>query len=356
MRIFITQIVPKDKIIECGLSPAGCNFSYNLISGNGFDKVYSILPPFVTGKRKFNTTGNISILYSSLRCNKVFRRVAPIIENIQLFRFIENNANIWLYNITFLNITLFILLRLFKPKVKIYTIVLDFIPGSKKDAFCLKFIKNSNGLICLANSPLFENRNKIYLPGVVPNNSETWPTLTISKKSFLISGTLDDRISSLSMLLKAFALMPEFELHITGIAPNLKLIESYTSKYNNIIYHGMVEYSQYLDILHDTPFLLSTRDPFNQENQCNFPSKVIEALLHNRIIISSIHYEQLNGIKYFEISTELEKFIEGIKYISNLSTNELLQYANQANLVKRLFNTDVWNNSMVAIESNNVPL
>lgn len=49
-RIFVTHIVPSDKILKCHLSVAACNFSFNLIEGNVFDKVFSILPTFVNGK------------------------------------------------------------------------------------------------------------------------------------------------------------------------------------------------------------------------------------------------------------------------------------------------------------------
>ena len=47
MRIFVTHIVPKKNIMEYGLSMAACNFSWNLINGGAFDKVYSVLPTFV---------------------------------------------------------------------------------------------------------------------------------------------------------------------------------------------------------------------------------------------------------------------------------------------------------------------
>lgn len=49
-RIFVTHILPSDKILKYNLSVAACNFSFNLIEGNIFDKVFSILPTFVSGK------------------------------------------------------------------------------------------------------------------------------------------------------------------------------------------------------------------------------------------------------------------------------------------------------------------
>ena len=105
-----------------------------------------------------------------------------------------------------------------------------------------------------------------------------------------------------------------------------------------------------LRILHDTPFLLSTRDPRYPENQCNFPSKVIEALLHNRIIVSTIHYPQLDGIKYFEVGTDIEEFIKDIRAISGTADEVLIKYANQSSIVKEKFNVRVWNEWMKKIE------
>ena len=353
MRIFLTHIVPRDRILESGVSTACCNFSYNLISGGGFDKVYSILPSFVQDNRKFSIEKKyIEILYSPLR-NTLFRRFAPIFENIILFNKIEKGSLLWLYNITSLNIFLYILLRLFKHSVKIYVIVLDYTP-SFINTFFLRLINRSDGLICLANSPLFKKRNKLCLPGVVPLNAIEYPRITTVNKSFLISGVLSNNIAMLPMLLEAFSRMPDKVLHITGSVSDANLIETYLVKYPNIIYHGMVEYDNYLSILHDVSFLLSTRNPVAPENQCNFPSKIIEALLHNRIIISTIHYEQLNGIKYFDVPSDADNFIEALQIIVNKSEEELLLYANQASEVKKKFNIRVWNEAMSTIEKNSL--
>ena len=98
-------------------------------------------------------------------------------------------------------------------------------------------------------------------------------------------------------------------------------------------------------------FLLSTRNPKASENQCNFPSKVIEALLHNRIVISTIHYEQLEGIRYFEVAAELDKFVMALSHIIQMPQTELLTYANQADEVKRRFNVEVWKEGMQKIEN-----
>lgn len=347
-RIFLTHIVPKDKALEYNISMAGVNFSYNLIGGNAFDKVYSILPSFIHRRIKpFD-----GLIFSSLRLKGKLAILAPFVENIKLFRLIPSDASIWYYNCTILNVVLIILLKLFKPKVKQQTIILDYTPSKKiLNRFLLWLTNKMDGTIRLAESPLFTVKNSVCLPGVVPNIEPDFPKVTCIKKEFLISGALNNTISMLPMLLKVFSSMPEYTLHITGKAPDIKLVKQFTNKYSNIIYHGIVSYEEYLHILHKVPFLLSTRNPSCPENQCNFPSKIIESLLHNRIIISTIHYRQLNDINYFEVPADEEHFKTSIQKIISLPMIKLFTYANQGEKTKQYFNSQIWKETITKIEN-----
>lgn len=346
-RIFLTHSVPSDKVLRHRLSVAACNFSNNLIDGGVFDKVYSILPTFVNeAVEPFS-----GLVYSSLRRNIILRRLAPLAENVTVFAKIPSKASIWYYNSTILNALLIVLLKLFKPGVKQYMIILDYTPSAKPvDKFFLWLTNKMDGTIRLADSPLFICQNSICMPRVVPINAKEWPKIASIKKSFLISGALGYNISMLPMLLEAFSKLPEMELHITGKANDLKLINSYTERCSNIVYHGMVSYDEYLRILHDTPFLLSTRNPEAPENQCNFPSKIIEALLHNRIVISTLHYPQLNGIKYLEVFAQIDGFVSALQNIARMPQDKILPYANQSEKVMQCFNTEVWKSNMEKIE------
>lgn len=346
-RIIITHIVPRDKVLKYNLSVAACNFSHNLIEGGAFERYYSVLPPFVGGRvEKFE-----GLVYSRLRYYGVFRKVAPLVENIAIFNKLSKGDSVWYYNSTTLNALLIVLLRIFKPSVQQNMIMLDYTPSDKPvDRFLLWLSNHMHGMIKLANSPLFKVKNSVCLPGVVPADGVEYPKVENVTKDFLISGALGDNISMLSMLLDTFSQMPELTLHITGKAPDEKKVEQYASQYKNIIYHGMVEYDEYLRILHATPFLLSTRDPRYPENQCNFPSKVIEALLHNRIVISTIHYPQLDGIKYFKVVPEIQGFISDIKGIISMLPDELISYANQSEKIKTKCSVNVWKSHMLNIE------
>ena len=347
MRIFVTHIVPKKNIMEYGLSMAACNFSWNLINGGAFDKVYSVLPTFVNRRvEPFD-----GLVYSRFRRCPLLRRLAPIAENLCLFFHIHRGDSVWYYNCNILNSVLIVLLKLFKPGVRQQMIILDYTPSRNPvERFFLKLSNSMRGAIRLADSPLFTVANSVCLPGVVPANVMIYPQVTEIKKEFLISGVLGDDIAMLPMLLDVFAKLPELTLHITGQAPDVDLVRKYERNHTNIIYHGMVEYDEYLNILHNTPFLFSTRNPAYLENQCNFPSKIIEALLHNRIVISTIHYNQLEGIKYLKVSADESGFMNDLRLIACRNSADLLEYANQSCEVRKRFSCEVWKETMAEIE------
>lgn len=347
-RIFITHTVPQEKVLRYNLSVAASNFCHNLIDGGVFDKVYSILPTFVNGKiEQFP-----GLIYSPFRRNRLFRHIAPLAENVKLFFKIPSKSSIWFYNCTILNAPLIVMLMLFKPSVKQQMIILDYTPSKKPiERFFLWLTNKMDGTIQLADSPLFTVKNSVCLPGVVPMTTTRYPSITRITYDFMISGALGDNIAMLPMLLESFSRLPHLKLHITGMAPDPMLIEHYTAKYKNIVYHGMMDYDRYLQLFHDVSFMLSTRNPAYPENQCNFPSKIIEALLHNRIVISTLHYPQLNGILYHEVPAQIDGFCNAICKITQMSPEEQLAYANQSDEVKQRFNTEVWKINIMKIEN-----
>lgn len=346
MRIFITHILPEHRVLRAGVSVAATNFSLNLLSSGIFDNVYSILPPFVNGKIRILTVDGIKAIYCSILRTRSLSRFAAVLEQIRIFCKIPKDSHIWLYNITPLNGILVKLLRIFKPSVKIYTIVLDFTPGDASAERWLPTINSCDGRITLSMSDRFNQENTICLPGVTPSEKEEWPRVITPTMEFIISGQLSDNISLLSRLLPVFAKHPEWILNITGIAPDKAL--QYAESHRNIICHGKCSYKDFLRVLHKSPFLLSTRDPRMPENQCNFPSKIIEGLLHNRIIISTIDYPQLSPIKYLKI--DADNLEDDFNEIAFMQDKALLEYANQASLTDQLFNAKQWAKEMERIE------
>lgn len=356
-RIFWTCVLPEDLIGRYGLSFAACNFSFNLMSGRAFDKVFSSMPLYVRGKMddKAFADERFELIYDKWRVSGgLLQKLATVKEQISIFRKVPKNAAIWFYNLNTLNAILFILLKIFKPSVQLNVIVLDFTPNNhclSLNGIYLKLINAAHGRICLANSPLFKKINSLTLPGVVASNQNALPKLLRPGKSFLLSGVLSEEISMLTMILDAFSKLPDYELHITGVKGDEKTLKKYNDKFENIHWHGQLPFSEYIDLLHSVTFQLSTRNPDYPENQCNFPSKIIEALLHNRIVISTILYPQLDGVKYFHVGADSEKFVKNINAIAAISPDELLGYGNQGELIKALFNADVWEKSMNRIET-----
>ena len=80
----------------------------------------------------------------------------------------------------------------------------------------------------------------------------------------------------------------------------------------------------------------------------------MEALLHNRIVISTIHYVQLKDVKHFVVSSSYEGFIKDIGRISSMSESELLEYANLSEKVISYFSVSVWKRSIDAIENKSI--
>ncbi len=354
MRIFVTHILPEHLVAKYRLSFAACNFSRNLMSGGGFDKVYSIMPLFVSGKMEAFDDPDNELVYSSLRHHgKLSAKIAIFVEQVKVFRHINRSDTVWLYNVGVLNVLLILLLKVCKPKVGIYAIELDFTPPVRKlcaMSFYLYLLNHIDGVIKLADSPLFTCKNSVCLAGVTPEDGIEAPPVVKPGKDFLLSGVLNPDISSLPMVLEAFARVSDCTLHITGNSESSQLRE-YAQKYQNIIYHGVLSFGDYMNLLHSVTFQLSLRNPEWKDNQCNFPSKIIEALLHNRIIISTVHYPQIEGIKYIETERSVKGFIETLHQIRTMSDEELMSYANQSYLVKKKFNPSVWNGWMETIET-----
>ena len=352
MRIFVTHICPKHKIIEYGFSLSMSYFNHNLIDGGGFDKGYSIYPGNKNGHFDCLDDGSFEAVYSSWRLKRRWMcKLARFKEQFRVFRKIPKNAKVWYYNLSTLNILLILLLRLFKPSVQQNIIILDYTPDVRFNKMVLPLINRMHGRISLSNYTKFEQRNLVCMPGVVPVVNNPHARVTEIKKEFLLSGALKENITMLGMVLDAFAEMPECTLHVSGILIDHKdKMMEYAAKYPNIIFHGKLPYDEFQALLENTPFSLNTRKPSASENLCNFPSKVIEALLNNRIILSTIEYKQLEGMRYLKIGAQKESLKSDIRNILSMPECELLEYANQQQIAFDMFNAIRWNETMTRIE------
>ena len=353
MRYFIAHALPHNMCVKYNTSVACANFTWPLIDSNVFDKCFSILP--------INVWGNIEDIHMKdlaynkcLRSSKYFHLFAPIWENIMLFPKIKKGSSVWLYNISVLNIVLYFLIKWFKPTVKLYVMILDFMNPEKKsklDYLILWALNHANGTIRVSNWEHFTCKNSMCLPGVVPTDNPEFPRQDTISKTFLLSGLLRKDISQIDLVIDAFSKLPDVELYISGFAADEDNIREKCKSHRNIHFLGCIEYNRYMELLNNVSFVMSMRNPKLIENKCNFPSKIIEAILHNKIIVSTIHYEQLNGLKYFEVSSDCNSLIADIQRIISIEKEELMLFANQAEYAKKHFSPAAWNMAMKTIES-----
>lgn len=353
MRIFQTFVLPDNLVGKLKLSFAAANFSRNLISGGSFDKVYSLLPVNVSGELGKIKEPGYEVVYSKWRKKEGVRsKLAIFAEQWKIFRQVRKDDSIWLYNLNAINAYLFLLLKIFKPYVKRNIIILDFTPAKswrEQNYWYLKLINMAHGTISLSPSDLFKVRNSTMLPGVVPDSDIPIPSIEKVNREFLLSGVITETIAMINEVLGAFSKNPDCILHITGKASDFEeIIIEYSKKYPNIIYHGSLSFSDYLNLMHRVTFQLSTRNPDMPENQCNFPSKIIEALLHNRAIISTLNYPQLEKVSYLRI--DANNMTEGLRIIAEMNDSELMRYVNQGDKIHSMFGTKVWNAWMAKIE------
>jgi hypothetical protein len=354
-RYFIVNVPPHHLCGKYKTSVAASNFSWALINSDVFDAYYSILPSNIAGP--VDDIEMKGLVYSSLRYKgRILSKLAIFVENWTVFKRIEKQSSVWLYNIGILNSLLFFLIKWFKPSVKLNAILLDLAVPKRRistKSIILWMMNHCDGTIRLANSELFTCKNSLCMPGVVPESTLENPKVETVKMSFLLSGQLRNDISQTQLIIDAFGAIPEISLKISGFAVDIteKDLKTLCDKYDNVTYYGNVSFEKYLELLHDSPFLLSTRDPKIIDNKANFPSKIIEAILHNRIIVSTIHYEQLNGLNYFEVSSDLKSLINDLKKIAALENIELLKCANQSQYAREHFCPSEWDKAMCQIEN-----
>ena len=355
MRIFVTHICPKDRILEYGVSISASNFNYNLIDGGVFDKVYSVYPGFVRRRLDKVDDDSFEAVYSSWRWKGRLRgTLARFIEQWRIFRKIPRGARVWYYNMTTLNVLLIILLWLFKRSVQQNIIILDMTPDQTDNRMMLPLINLMHSRVSLSTYAGFKRKRFVCMPGVTPSTGNDHPRVEAPvAREFLLSGALNENIAMLSMVLDAFAEMPELELHVSGklLAYKEKMAD-YNGRYANIHFHGVMPYDDFKAMLERVPFALNTRKPSAPENLCNFPSKVIEALLYNRVVVSTIHYPQLGGINYLEVGADKETFKADLRRIAAMTDDDLLaRYANQGAATAERFNVERWAETMSRLEA-----
>ena len=349
-RVLVCSIVPDYLINEIGASQAAHNFCGNLIRSGCFDEVHSIVPPSwnhpkIPKKEK-------KIFFHRPQCSNRFFQFFSILKNGYLLAYRLRNANnVWFYNLPIVSILCYILLR-YLYRVKTYIILLDLTPSNKIfsfDRFALFLMNHANGIITLSERINIENKNRVSIAGVIPENSLS-PYIYNNKnnKTFLFSGVLS-KVTGIDKVIEVFKRLPNEKLYISGIGD---ISEYDIGDYNNIIYKGYMDYSEYLKMYDEVDVCFSLRNPELIENTYNFPSKILEYLSKNKCVVTSIKYPEIEGVNYIYTDFDVENIIKVVLNIKDMPEDEFLKYCDNKEILRNKFSENKWKLTFETLENN----
>lgn len=192
-----------------------------------------------------------------------------------------------------------------------------------------------------------------FLPGIVLSNSITSSSKIFNHTSFLFSGSLS-KVTGIDLALKVFAKLPKLVLHISGKGELVDMVKQYSEKYSNIIYHGFMDVDSYKKMSKQIDFCLSLRNPSLPENRNNFPSKSLEYLSDAKILISTILYPELDGVKYVYSDYSEEALANVVVKLSQMDEDELKQYANNKDVLLKKISERAWKHAFEYLELNDM--
>ena len=155
-----------------------------------------------------------------------------------------------------------------------------------------------------------------------------------------VKGTVYD------MALKVFSQVPEAELYISG---NGTFPDEYR-KYSNIHFMGNMEYQDYLNLLESVIVCLNLRNPYLPENNNNFPSKILDYLSRQKIVLSTISYPEIEGANYILTDFNEIELIKKIKEIVMLGTEHLAISSNNTLFLRKQFSVTSWKEMIQSID------
>lgn len=331
-KIFIGTIVPQSIIDKAErISFASINYQTKVLKASHFDEVYNILPLNLDriSKKIFFEDGKYYLH------NKYFnsRLLKLLLDQILIFRKIEEKSKVFFYNVTIQNFLLIRLLILFK-KCECYAIVADF--EDERNYFGLRKIvqKNINrtfnklsGAIILSSNIQISTRT-IVLEGIVDSEMNQLSQNKIEENSIIFSGSIG-YTTGIHIAVAAMNFLPDYKLYISGPlfdldSNNLKRLIN-GNVHNNVYYMGILDNEKYLELLSICNYALNLRDPHKLEHQHNFPSKILEYLMYNKNVISTLNYSAVSKcITLTEF--DAEKLAVTIKNTSSAPNNNSRDY------------------------------
>lgn len=302
--IFVGQFVSQaESMLDKRISQAGNNYQLKLIEMLSPELIISLYPIFlrsktetIINKEKVVVVNNQSIFPDSI--NKLYRLV---FDTIKVLAVIKNSKihHVFFYNIDRQNMLPLYLTHFLLGK-KVYLVLADYPYFENKsffDKWANKIIHKIDGVITL-NSNIKININQQVLPGLLKADQIQRYTKPFLNNNVLLSGSLG-ATTGLEIALETFSARSDYNLLITGRPYNYSdtefdtLINSYTSRFENIKYLGLLDYEAYIAVLETCDIALSLRNPIDLEHRFNFPSKILEYLSKSKLVISSLPYKDL---------------------------------------------------------------
>ena len=317
------------------------------ININGVDKIAHIVT-----RLELENTGIEYHLCRVFKHKGIGKTINIILDNIWLyFRILKApEKNIWFYNVWTGNLLSYLLIYALSFK-KVYILLADYNPARYNrwiGKSILWAIRQAKGVVSLSGRCNEVNHNFSCIPGIIPKSKISKQIGSFHRnKCFLLSGTLNKN-TGIELALDVFKNIPDATLFLSGmISDDYKIkLEEICQKYKNIIYKGFFEkHSEYLDLLHSVDFTLSLRDPLSIVNHYNFPSKILETLAYNKIVISTIEYPELNGVNYLCVPYDKEKLTTYIKNLINTDSKNnttITACLNNTEILIKKYSEEAW--------------
>ena len=360
--IFISQNVPNSVVKKYNVSQAANNFCLHINELGYFSQHIAVPPANVDGTFVNHTDNELNIEYHlcrKLKHSGIGKKINTILDNLWMYKrvIIAQEHNVWFYNVWTGNLLAYLLLLLLSNK-NVYILLADYNPSRYNNIvgkILLWSISKAKGVISLSARCKEVNKEFFSIPGIIPKKKiqkEICPC--IGKNTFLLSGTLNEN-TGLFLALDIFKNLPETKLYLSGFLSedSKKKVEDICSRYKNIIYKGFFEkYSDYLDFIQSVDITLSLRNPESPVNHYNFPSKILEALACNKVILSTMEYPELTGVNYLVAPYNIESlkiYIE--KIITGQKDSELERCLDNTDILTEKYSEKAWIEAFKKMES-----
>lgn len=311
--VVVAEIVPKRLMESAPVSIAAHHFCYKLIDKGVFDDAVALSPIAIKNKIYPEHSDIKIISIRNFPHRSIFRLFNALIECISAYFKVSKYNTVWFYNINLHTLPLFLLTR-YCSKAKPCLILADYTPEAsffKAQYWIGKAMWQSHAILSLSARTEYRKHKRFsVIPGILEqlHNSSSPKTKT---PYVLFSGVLG-AVTGITLAMEVFARIPHVNLVVTG-KDSEEIVSDYAERYANIEYKGFVPQEEYNQILSGAFCCLNFRNPNLPENQNNFPSKMLEYLNHDKLVISTMHYPELEDIPYLSADYNIESCMNAVQ-------------------------------------------